>query len=611
MKKITTSILACTFLICLGTIQAQYNPDINIDGNYCNHVPSGDPGPDEWTNAGIADPVDGASSCEMNTLYFDLIDIAGDDYLAIAVEKGNQGKAYFRFFANTDCDNTTGYTGIPSNNFTQAVAGAEAVVDIIVGNGSIAIARVGNWDGTNFVFSGGAGLTFLAAQGVSDGCNGSNQNFFEVALLITDFIDVCDPSVNCGSVEFVSAYSHSGGSVNSSECDEFAFSVTTYINSPPDPNFTADDIAVCTADLPVINLDASGTVDSNVGNVGPEGFNDDMDWKWSTDNSGTFGLLSGTSALTGASMSTTYTPTVGGIHNVVLTVTDNEGCEIAADTIQIVVSAQPTITCAAITPTRDCDVSTDVNYDASSAIDNTPGANLTFLWEFGDGSTSSTPSGVYSPGNCLGLSAKVTITDPDSDSPCDTVVCSWNLLPIELAEFTAKSTSQSEVTIEWVTLSEDNNDYFTIERSSNGNKWNPIGTIEGQGTTSTRSHYNFIDKNPLPGTSFYRLVQTDFDGTYSFSDVVSLNRIVDDALISKIYPNPSTGTINWFTSLGPDQMVEFCIKDVQGKVVAQNTMNATHRMSANMDQLTDGVYFVYLNSETFSKAQKVVLSRGR
>ena len=94
-------------------------------------------------------------------------------------------------------------------------------------------------------------------------------------------------------------------------------------------------------------------------------------------------------------------------------------------------------------------------------------------------------------------------------------------LPIELISFDGYADGEVNV-LNWSTASERNNDYFTIERSEFGMKWQEIGKIDGAGNSSVEIKYEFIDQEPLVSTSYYRLKQTDYDGKYEYFDIISI-----------------------------------------------------------------------------------------
>jgi hypothetical protein len=137
---------------------------------------------------------------------------------------------------------------------------------------------------------------------------------------------------------------------------------------------------------------------------------------------------------------------------------------------------------------------------------------------------------------------------------------SANPLPIELLEFVATPLGNS-IELNWTTLSELNNDYFTVERSTTGTEFEEIGTVQGAGTTLARKNYRYLDEYPTDGISYYRLKQTDFDGTISFSEIARVDLSAPAQIV--VYPNPiarsTTARLNYrgsfalFNSMG--QMV--------------------------------------------------------
>lgn len=114
-------------------------------------------------------------------------------------------------------------------------------------------------------------------------------------------------------------------------------------------------------------------------------------------------------------------------------------------------------------------------------------------------------------------------------------------LPIELVDFTA-DVINDEVELRWTTASELNNEYFTVERSSSGEIFASIGKVNGRGTTTQAHSYDLLDPHPLNGRSYYRLKQTDFDGTFSYSKIISINYEGPTTAVLNVYPNPSNGT---------------------------------------------------------------------
>ena len=94
-------------------------------------------------------------------------------------------------------------------------------------------------------------------------------------------------------------------------------------------------------------------------------------------------------------------------------------------------------------------------------------------------------------------------------------------LPIELSDFNLTYENPAVVAT-WQTASELNNDFFTLERAGTDLAFDEIGRKPGAGTSKIPRSYSMIDSNPYEGTSYYRLKQTDFDGTETYSEAKSM-----------------------------------------------------------------------------------------
>ncbi len=112
-------------------------------------------------------------------------------------------------------------------------------------------------------------------------------------------------------------------------------------------------------------------------------------------------------------------------------------------------------------------------------------------------------------------------------------------IPIKLLSFGAKE-DNGTVILSWETASENNNDFFEIERSENGKDFEAIGKIDAKGDSRDNVKYSFIDKMPINGTDYYRLKQVDFDGRYEYSNVVNI--AISGKELS-VFPNPASDYI--------------------------------------------------------------------
>jgi hypothetical protein len=187
--------------------------------------------------------------------------------------------------------------------------------------------------------------------------------------------------------------------------------------------------------------------------------------------------------------------------------------------------------------------------------------------------------------------------------------CSLGSLPIKLLSFNAENESTS-VKITWKTASEENNNFFTIERSTDGKEFTAIATLPGAGTTLKTSSYEFSDKNPIKGRSYYRLSQTDFDGKSETFNAVTLDVTAagdEDSGSFQIYPNPLTGTVlNVAISNPANGSIE--ILDGKGKsILAQNVNSDDNNVELTLDEsVTPGVYFVNYKTGSSRKTIRLV-----
>jgi hypothetical protein len=112
-------------------------------------------------------------------------------------------------------------------------------------------------------------------------------------------------------------------------------------------------------------------------------------------------------------------------------------------------------------------------------------------------------------------------------------------LPIELLSFDASTNESNEVVVDWSTASQNINDYFTVHRSQNGYEWEEVTQIPGCGNCNTQIDYQYIDRVPYVGVSYYRLMQTDYDGNFELFPPKSVTVKNEQTIGLHIKPNPA------------------------------------------------------------------------
>lgn len=206
-----------------------------------------------------------------------------------------------------------------------------------------------------------------------------------------------------------------------------------------------------------------------------------------------------------------------------------------------------------------------------------------------------------------------TYLDEDTPSgepyPTETPSSGHDPLPVELLYFSAQST-QNQVSLYWATVSELNNDFFTLEKSNNGIDFVKLAEVPGMGSTNLQTDYSFIDTSPYLGLSYYRLSQTDYDGTTEIFPVVSI--LIAGERGFSLVSNPVSGSIIKLNicEMGNNELLELNIVDLQGRLVEKKQIKTDGCGNADAviqlkKPLEKGTYIFELASERKREYQKV------
>lgn len=181
------------------------------------------------------------------------------------------------------------------------------------------------------------------------------------------------------------------------------------------------------------------------------------------------------------------------------------------------------------------------------------------------------------------------------------VMCSGFPLPVSLTKFDAKCDDE-KVSLTWQTASETNNDFFTIERSNEDGSFEVIGRVNGHGTTTTTSHYSFTDESPLNGNGFYRLSQTDIDGTTTQYNILTTR--CGEEFNVQVSPNPFNDRLRVNSSRnGTIQLI-----DISGKVVLDQHLSAGENEIVT-ESLESAVYVAQITLESGETEQLKVVKQ--
>jgi hypothetical protein len=168
-----------------------------------------------------------------------------------------------------------------------------------------------------------------------------------------------------------------------------------------------------------------------------------------------------------------------------------------------------------------------------------------------------------------------------------------NPLPVELLYFDATLSNTIDlVHLNWATATERNNAFFTVERSSDGLSWIPILTKDGAINSSSQITYHDQDVNPLEGTSYYRLKQTDLNGDFSYSaiSVIENSNIAESYF--QVFPNPTKDKIT-ISYAKLTSLAQLTITDNLGRKVLEVELDeGSTSKEIDLLLLPQGVYFL-------------------
>jgi len=177
--------------------------------------------------------------------------------------------------------------------------------------------------------------------------------------------------------------------------------------------------------------------------------------------------------------------------------------------------------------------------------------------------------------------------------------CNTIPLPVELTNFSGKNINNLNKLV-WRTNSEENNDYFTIERSTNAKEWSEIGTVYGAGNSSTTKDYQYVDNKIENKQYYYRLKQTDYDGTSTYFKIISIKSDIVSSI--KISPNPVQDYISVVVDKDIPQGETIIILDITGKIIKQERIKDS-KVKFEISNFPKGIYYVRIgeNTEKFIK----------
>ncbi len=229
-------------------------------------------------------------------------------------------------------------------------------------------------------------------------------------------------------------------------------------------------------------------------------------------------------------------------------------------------------------------------------------ANGAGVWKYPAVPISSSP---YLNGS---YTATATASNSGAANTSEFSICDFETpLPVALLSFTA-SLKDNEVTLYWNTVYEKNNDYFIIERSTDGGKsFQDIGRVLGKGNSAKITNYSFVDANVSSSMVYYRLKQTDYNGTITRSNIVAVNINADGEI--KIYPNPTNRELTVEMSFNASAAYELILYNMLGVQVFSFSGNISSGFDSKTIDLKDfscGIYFLHFTTSDKTLIEKLV-----
>jgi alpha-tubulin suppressor-like RCC1 family protein len=190
--------------------------------------------------------------------------------------------------------------------------------------------------------------------------------------------------------------------------------------------------------------------------------------------------------------------------------------------------------------------------------------------------------------------------------------CTVSILPVELLSFTADCDNQN-VKLNWTTASETNNTFFTIEKSWDGKNFEPIGTVAGAGNSSAQKSYEFTDPEPATGSAgsafFYRLKQTDFNGSYTYFGPITSSCEPDSKWDVTLQNFISGNILEGILKADENTNAIFIITDMQGRKIFSSEITVKKGSSFfqfDLPDLSNGIYLAQVCCEKNWISKKIV-----
>ena len=234
----------------------------------------------------------------------------------------------------------------------------------------------------------------------------------------------------------------------------------------------------------------------------------------------------------------------------------------------------------------------------------------TMLWAYYDGtdwsSIGSTPSGSSVSGSLTTSSANTHWSNENFTLAATTAT--YPPLPVEIISFEGQC-NNNLIQIEFIVASQVNNEFFTVERSTNLMDWEEVGYFDGGGTTNELITYNWSDETPINGTKYYRISQTDINGVVKYFNPIAVECEYEMDLDITLYPNPASDKISIDLNFDyfPSEGTYLNIKSIRGEIIKSVPLylnRGFNNVEIDCHDLPKGIYLVMINGLDLIKTEK-------
>lgn len=186
-----------------------------------------------------------------------------------------------------------------------------------------------------------------------------------------------------------------------------------------------------------------------------------------------------------------------------------------------------------------------------------------------------------------------------------------SIVPVELTSFSANFVNDN-VELQWITATETNNNGFEVQRRDDSSGYETLAFISGNGTTTNRVTYTYVDNNLYSGRYYYRLKQIDYDGSFEYSNEILVDiPIISDFKLYQNYPNPFNPSTKIKFYSPSQENVKIGLYDILGNEIRvlmdEEISQGSYELEIDGSDLASGMYFVKMISKLNQQVIKISL----